>query len=149
MISKTIGFRGTQHFQTHPFVWDFGEESALLFHYFSDILGSLCRLIFQLWLGNQSVALLLWLDGLPIYPVGKIPSTKSMAYPSPYGVHKHIHWLWKIMWQQYIHLIYTIYCIISLRTYLYIYIYIRANTLIRPHPFYTLPLGWLYMQLGR
>ena len=30
-----------------------------------------------------------------------------------------------------------------------IYIILRANTLIRPHPFYTLPLGWLYMQLGR
>ena len=26
---------------------------------------------------------------------------------------------------------------------------LRANTLICPHPFYTLPLGWLYMQLGR
>ena len=37
-----------------------------------------------------------------------VPTHKIQAYPSPYGVHKNIHWLWKIMWQQYIHLIYTV-----------------------------------------
>jgi hypothetical protein len=63
--------------------WDIlGYLSALLFHYLG-YLGIIVPTYLSRWLGNQSVTLLLWLDGLPIYPVGKIPRTKS----------RHIHHL--------------------------------------------------------